>query len=149
MGGGVDESRVVGVLGGGYGQAPVRVKDLEEAAARRRRVGRMQEQEICQVQVSVGDHEAALTLARSAVEAKLAACAQIGGPIRSIYRWQGELEEADEWMVTFKTRLSRYQEIEAFINEHHSYEIPEIICTPIAMGNSAYIAWVVDSTSAD
>jgi periplasmic divalent cation tolerance protein len=109
----------------------------------------MQDHETCQVQVTVGDHEAALTLARSAVEARLAACAQVSGPIRSIYRWQGELEEADEWTVLFKTTLSRYREIEEFINEHHSYEIPEIVCIPIAMGNPAYLAWVVDSTSAD
>ncbi len=109
----------------------------------------MQERETCQVQVTVGDHEAALTLARSAVEARLAACAQIGGPIRSIYRWRGELEEADEWTVTFKTQLSRYREIEEFINENHSYEVPEIICIPIAMGNPAYLSWIAESTSAD
>ena len=112
-------------------------------------VGRMREREVCQVQVSVGDREAALMLARSAVAAGLAACGQVGGPIRSVYRWQGQVEEADEWMVTFKTRLSRYQEIEAFIKEQHSYEVPEIICTPIAMGNSAYIEWLINSTSAD
>ncbi|GIH09988.1 hypothetical protein Rhe02_80550 [Rhizocola hellebori] len=145
----VDDSKVIGFLGGGYGEPAVRVSDLEEAAARRRRVGRMQDQETCQVQVTVGDHEAALTLARSAVEARLAACAQVSGPIRSVYRWQGELEEADEWAVVFKTRLSRYHEIEAFINEHHSYEVPEIVCTPIGMGNPAYLAWIIDSTSAD
>jgi periplasmic divalent cation tolerance protein len=109
----------------------------------------MQDQETCQVQVTVGDREAALTLARSAVEAKLAACAQVGGPIRSVYRWQGEVQETDEWTVVFKTRLSRYREIEIFLNEHHSYEVPEIICTPIARGNSAYLRWVIDSTSAD
>ncbi len=140
---------MVGFLGGGYGEPPVRVGDLEEAAARRRRVVLMQERETCQVQVTVGDHEAALTLARSAVEARLAACAQIGGPIRSIYRWRGELEEADEWTVTFKTQLSRYREIEEFINENHSYEVPEIICIPIAMGNPAYLSWIAESTSAD
>jgi periplasmic divalent cation tolerance protein len=145
----VDESKIVGFLGGGFGEPPVRVGDLEEAAARRRRVVHMQDHETCQVQVTVGDHEAALTLARSAVETRLAACAQISGPIRSIYRWQGELEEADEWAVVFKTRLSLYPQIEEFINEHHSYEVPEIVCTPIAKGNPAYLSWIIESTSAD
>ncbi|HCT75943.1 MAG TPA: divalent-cation tolerance protein CutA [Micromonosporaceae bacterium] len=109
----------------------------------------MPDQEACLVQVAVGDHEAALSLARNAVAERLAACAQVGGPIRSVYHWQGAIEEADEWMVSYKTRLSLYPELEQYINEHHSYEVPEIVCIPLTAANSAYLSWIFTETSID
>jgi periplasmic divalent cation tolerance protein len=145
----VDDSAIIGFLGGGFGEPPVRVADLERAAAQRRRVRAMHEIDACQVHVAVGDRQAALTLARTAVEEQLAACAQVGGPITSVYRWQGAIEEAEEWFVIFKSRLSRYQLLEDFIKEHHSYEVPEIICVPIAKGNTAYLEWIAESTALD
>jgi periplasmic divalent cation tolerance protein len=96
------------------------------------------------VNVTVGSREAALTLARSAVEARLAACAQVGGPVRSIYRWQGEVEEADEFVVVFKTSFAGYPQLAEFIDEHHSYDVPEIVCFPIAQGNPAYLSWILE-----
>jgi periplasmic divalent cation tolerance protein len=107
----------------------------------------MHENQTCQVNVTVGDREAALTLARSAVEARLAACGQVGGPIRSVYHWQGEIEESDEWTVIFKTSLAGYPALAEFINEHHSYDVPEIVCFPIVQGNPAYLSWIVESTT--
>lgn len=106
----------------------------------------MRETETCQVFVTVGDHEAALTLARSCVEGRLAACAQVGGPIRSVYRWQGDIEESDEFFVIFKTTLAAYPALAEFVNEHHSYDVPEIACFPILQGNPAYLSWIVEST---
>ena len=91
--------------------------------------------------------EAARELARSAVEARLAACAQISGPIESVYRWEGKIEQAQEWVVTFKARALAYQMLEAHIKKHHSYDVPEIIATPITEGNPAYLSWVEENAS--
>jgi periplasmic divalent cation tolerance protein len=102
--------------------------------------------DVCEVQVAVGDHEAALTLARTAVEERLAACAQVSGPIWSVYRWREEVEETEEWLVTFKTRASLYPVLEKHINEHHSYEVPEILCLAVTQGNPDYLTWVYEST---
>ncbi len=104
----------------------------------------MHENETCQVNVTVGSREAALTLARSAVEARLAACAQVSGPVHSVYRWQGEVEEADEFVVVFKTSFAGYSALAEFIDEHHSYDVPEIVCLPIVKGHPAYLKWVVE-----
>jgi periplasmic divalent cation tolerance protein len=102
--------------------------------------------EICQVQVSAGSLAEAETLASAAVTARLAACAQITGPIRSVYRWQGAVENAEEWLVTFKTRLELFAQLESQVREIHSYDTPEIICLPVIRSSQAYAAWVEEST---
>lgn len=95
-----------------------------------------------QVVTTIDSHEAALALARSAVEARLAACGQVGGPIQSVYWWQGAVEDASEWTVVFKTTADGYPALEAHIRERHSYEVPEILATPIIAGNPAYLEWL-------
>jgi periplasmic divalent cation tolerance protein len=67
---------------------------------------------------------------------------QTGGPIRSRYRWQGVIEEAEEWQCLAKTEASLYGEVEAAIRELHSYEEPEIVATPIVAGSAGYLGWV-------
>jgi periplasmic divalent cation tolerance protein len=90
--------------------------------------------------------EKAQALARGAVEARLAACAQIGGPVTSVYRWQGALETAEEWQVLFKTTAARYEALEAHLRKTHDYDTPEIIATPVVRGSADYLAWVTDET---
>jgi periplasmic divalent cation tolerance protein len=102
---------------------------------------------ICQVTTTVDTIAAAQALARGAVEARAAACAQVGGPITSVYRWQGQVESAQEWVVVFKTTTERYPELEGYIRTNHSYEVPEIVCTPVTAGNPAYLAWVATETT--
>jgi periplasmic divalent cation tolerance protein len=102
---------------------------------------------ICQVTTTVGDITVARTLARGAVEARAAACAQVGGPTTSVYRWQQAIETAQEWVVVFKTTTDRYPELESYIRANHSYEVPEIVCTPVTAGNPAYLAWVAAETT--
>ena len=63
----------------------------------------------------------------------------------STYRWQGEVEQAREWLCQIKTEASRYAELEAAIRELHSYEEPEIIATPIVAGSEGYLKWIEDS----
>lgn len=102
--------------------------------------------EFVQVVTTVDGLAAAQELARGAVEARLAACAQVGGPIRSIYRWQGAVEEAEEWVVVLKTTAAGYAALERHLLAAHPYDTPEVLCTPILAGNPAYLAWVAEQT---
>jgi periplasmic divalent cation tolerance protein len=100
-----------------------------------------------QVTTTTDSADSAAALARSAVETRLAACAQVTGPITSTYRWEGAIETAQEWTVTFKTVESRYAELQEHLKDQHSYDIPEIICTPIIAGDPAYLAWIEQQTT--
>ncbi len=111
-----------------------------------RQTGRVSEYPCCQVITTVASREAADLLGRGAVEARLAACAQVVGPITSTYWWQGAVESAEEWQVLFKTTTDRYAELEAHIRSHHSYQVPEILCTPVSAGNTSYLSWLTAET---
>ncbi|MFD4631979.1 divalent-cation tolerance protein CutA [Streptomyces sp. NPDC058284] len=86
-------------------------------------------------------------LAGGAVRARVAACAQIAGPVTSVYRWEGELESAQEWQVLFKTATARYAALESWLTEAHDYDTPEIIATPVVRGSAAYLEWVERETA--
>ncbi|MET7717744.1 divalent-cation tolerance protein CutA [Streptomyces sp. NPDC005407] len=85
-------------------------------------------------------------LARGAVEARLAACAQISAPVTSVYRWKNAVETAEEWQVLFKTTQACYAALEAHLVAAHDYETPEIIATPVVGGSLAYLAWIEAET---
>ncbi|WP_214103051.1 divalent-cation tolerance protein CutA [Acrocarpospora catenulata] len=95
-----------------------------------------------QVATTVESDEDARRLARGVVEGRHGACVQIVGPIRSVYWWQGELEEAQEWQLLVKTTADAYPSLEAYLKQHHSYETPEIIATAIVTGSPEYLAWI-------
>jgi periplasmic divalent cation tolerance protein len=99
-----------------------------------------------QVTTTTDSRPEAAELARSAVAERLAACAQLVGPIASTYWWEGEIETAEEWMVVFKTTDSRFDELASLITEGHSYDSPEIIATPVVAGSMDYLAWVSEQT---
>lgn len=99
-----------------------------------------------QVSTTVDAREAADALAASAVDARLAACAQVLGPVTSTYRWQGRVETAQEWLVVFKTAADRYPLLAEHLRERHPYELPEIIATPVAAGDPGYLDWLVEQT---
>jgi periplasmic divalent cation tolerance protein len=89
----------------------------------------------------------AQTIAEAAVERRLAACAQVQGPVRSTFRWQSSVDHAIEWYCHLKTTRERLAALETLIRQHHPYEVPEIIATPIVGGSTAYLAWIVRETS--
>ena len=95
-----------------------------------------------QVVTTVDTEEKAQEIARALVEQRLAACAQVLGPITSTYRWQGQVETAQEWLCILKTREELYEELEQTLRSIHPYEVPEILATPVAAGNPAYLAWL-------
>jgi periplasmic divalent cation tolerance protein len=83
------------------------------------------------------------------VEERLAACAQVSGPIESTYRWDGRIETATEWYGHFKTTLARAPALRARLSELHPYDTPEIIVMPIAGGDPAYLRWIEASVTPD
>ncbi len=95
-----------------------------------------------QVITAVESEEAAQALAGALVEARLAACVQLLGPIRSTYRWQGAVETATEWLCLIKSRAETYPALEAAIRTQHSYETPEILAVPVLAGSAPYLAWL-------
>jgi periplasmic divalent cation tolerance protein len=96
----------------------------------------------CQVTTTLPDHPAAERVAIRLVEERLAACAQIVGPIRSTYWWAGKIEQADEWYCHLKTTMARLPGLQARIRELHPYEVPEIVAIPILQGNPDYLKWI-------
>ena len=101
----------------------------------------------CQVTTAVDQEGAAEELAAAIVAERLAACAQILGPVQSVYRWEGEVRRAREWLIVAKTTDARLSELTARIRALHRYEVPEIVALPIAAGNPAYLQWIVQETT--
>jgi periplasmic divalent cation tolerance protein len=98
------------------------------------------------VLVTAGNGDEALTIARTLVEEKLAACVQIVPRIRSIYRWKGEICDEEEHLLIMKTRSQLFAVLQDRIRELHSYEVPEIVSFPIPAGLPEYLNWVIDNT---
>ncbi len=99
-----------------------------------------------QVQTTTDSRAEAMELSRAAVESRLAASAQVAGPLASMYWWDGALERAEEWLVLFKLPADRYDELAAFLTERHSYDEPEIVALPITTGSAAYLNWMREET---
>ena len=97
------------------------------------------EAQYLQVQTTTDSRAEAMELSRAAVESRLAACAQVAGPVASVYWWDGELERAEEWLVLLKLPADRYDELAAFITERHSYDEPEIVALPIVTGSACSV----------
>jgi periplasmic divalent cation tolerance protein len=102
--------------------------------------------EYLQVQTTTDSRAEAMELAKSAVEARLAACGQVAGPVASTYWWNDEIERAEEWFVFFKLPADRYEALAAFLVERHSYDEPEILATPFVAGSPSFLGWVTDET---
>jgi len=100
------------------------------------------------VSTTVDKEALAQELADSIVESRLAACVQCTS-IRSIYRWKGAIERADEYLLLAKTRASLTGELTALIEKVHSYELPEITVTPIIGGSEKYLKWIGKQTGKD
>jgi periplasmic divalent cation tolerance protein len=100
------------------------------------------------VLTNLPDREAAGKLARELIERRLAACVNILGACTSVYRWQGEVEEAAEVPMLIKTTAAAYPELQQAIADLHPYELPEIIAVSLARGLPAYLDWVAVETQA-
>jgi periplasmic divalent cation tolerance protein len=99
-----------------------------------------------QVQTTTDSRAEAMELGRAAVEARLAACAQVAGPVASTYWWEGGIERAEEWLVLLKLPADRLGELTAFLTERHSYDEPEIVALPIVAGSPSFLSWLREET---
>lgn len=93
------------------------------------------------------DAASARALAERLVAERLAACVNILAPCRSVYRWQGRVEDAEEVPLLIKTDAARYADLEAAIRARHPYELPEIVAVPISRGLPAYLDWLAAETT--
>jgi periplasmic divalent cation tolerance protein len=98
------------------------------------------------VLTNLPDQASADALATALVDARLAACVNILPPCRSVYRWQGALENATEVPLLIKTDSARYSALETAIRAQHPYQLPEVIALTVTQGLPAYLAWVADET---
>ena len=97
------------------------------------------------VLTTCGSLEEARSIAQALVERQLAACVTIAPQIESVYRWQGEIETATEWLLVIKTTIDAFDRVRAALSELHSYELPECIEIAIEDGSAAYLDWIGDS----
>ena len=97
------------------------------------------------VLTTAGSETEAHKIAHALVERRLAACVNIVPRMQSVYRWEGKVEEAEEYLLVIKTAKLREEQVQAAIRELHSYELPECISIPMEGGSAEYLKWLSDS----
>jgi periplasmic divalent cation tolerance protein len=103
--------------------------------------------ELCEVVITAPDPEWLLDLTRQLVSEGLGASVHNFAPIRSIYRWRGEIHERTEGRASLHTRMSLVETIVERVKASHPYEVPGISVRPIVSGNPEYLQWMADETS--
>ena len=101
------------------------------------------------VHVSTPDQDEAERLGEMAVQNRLAACAQVLGPVKSCYWWEGELLSPTEWLCTLITTTARLESLIDALHEVHSFKVPHIVATPIVAGAPGYLAWIDTETATE
>jgi len=96
----------------------------------------------CIVLTTAGSQEEARKIAHSLVEKQLAACVNIVPQIESVYRWQGKVESANEWLLVIKTVDTNFSQVCDEIKKLHSYELPECIKLEVNGGSQEYLQWI-------
>ena len=99
----------------------------------------------CLVYITAKDEEEASSIGQALVSEKLAACVNLH-PIKSIFRWQGEINQEDEVALLAKTRAELANEVISRVKELHSYEVPCAIVLPLEKGNPDFLEWISQST---
>ena len=100
------------------------------------------------VLTTAASEEEARKIARQLVERRIAACVNLVPKITSIYRWQGNIDEAQEWLLIVKTTAAAFGQVREAIAELHSYELPECVSLAIEDGSPAYLQWIAESVTA-
>ena len=94
------------------------------------------------VYITAGSQDEAARLGRLLVEARLAACANVIGPIRSFYWWDGAVQEDAEAALVLKTRADLVEALIAKVKDEHSYDCPCVVALPIETGNADFLSWI-------
>jgi len=98
------------------------------------------------VLVTAPTAEKAVEIARAVVEEKLAACGNVLPGVRSIYRWEGKVQDEPEVLLVLKTQRKRFPELRDRILALHPYEVPEVLALPVEAGSERYLDWIAKST---
>ena len=101
------------------------------------------------VLTNLPDVAGAEKLAHALIESRAAACVNVLAPCRSIYRWEGAVETAEEIPLLIKTTRAAYPLVEEIVRAQHPYDVPELIAIPITHGLPAYLSWVATETRQD
>jgi periplasmic divalent cation tolerance protein len=103
--------------------------------------------QMCLVLTTAGSQEEAQKIAHTLVERRLAACVNIVPQIESVYRWQGKVESAAEWLLVIKIQANAFESVRGAIKELHSYDLPECVMLEVAAGSKEYLNWIAENTS--
>lgn len=101
---------------------------------------------ICEVVITADDEGWLLDFTRALIRDRLVACGQHVTPVRSIYRWQGAVEESVETRVALHTRASLVPVVIERTRAEHPYDVPCVLALPVSQANPDYVAWIVAST---
>jgi periplasmic divalent cation tolerance protein len=101
------------------------------------------------VLTTLADEQQAEKFAAALVDRRLAACVNIVGPIRSIYRWKGNIEREKEVLLIIKTTSEQASRLEAAFKELHPYDLPERVELSVEGGSEAYLAWIAGEVQAE
>jgi periplasmic divalent cation tolerance protein len=96
---------------------------------------------------TAGSQQEAAKIAHALVERRLAACVNIVPRVESVYRWQGKVETAQEWLLVIKTQAELFERVRDAVQELHSYDLPECIMLKVAAGSHEYLDWIAKSTT--
>jgi periplasmic divalent cation tolerance protein len=99
------------------------------------------------VLTTAGSEEEARKIAHALVERRLAACVNIVPRVQSVYRWEGKVESAEEFLLVIKTTRAREEQVKTTIRELHSYQLPECVAIAIDRGSPEYLQWIADSVT--
>lgn len=104
---------------------------------------------LVQLLTTVDDRSRAVDLARAAVSEGAAACVQIVGPITSVYRWEGKVDEAEEFLLLMKVPAERLERLAGFVRDRHPYDTPELTAVASDWVDQRYLAWAREATERD
>ena len=99
--------------------------------------------------ITAPNREEASRLAEMLIQTRLAGCVQILPGVESVYRWQGQIERSEEFLLIAKTASTKFVELEKEVRAIHSYETPEIVAVPVVSGSQPYLEWLMASVSSD
>ena len=108
---------------------------------------RNSDQPASMIYITCGSRNEALKIARAVVEERLAACANIIDAMRSVYWWQGSVNEDDEVVLILKTTAERVEKLTERVKELHSYDLPCVVEIPLGGGNADYLDWIAAETA--
>ena len=94
------------------------------------------------VMITTASKQEAEKITYHLLEEKLIACANIIGPVSSLFHWSGKIERAEEHLVFMKSREDLFEKLAETVKILHSYEVPEILVLPIVKGSKAYLDWL-------